>query len=664
MTLDRDRLTNSDPADAGKGGGGVAAGRRARTDSIPPRPTSMLPPGSDVDMEAYAAREREAADGALDAFGVHLETRADSGGGGVPPVKRPSRMNAALKVTAYGADGKVIKSWSSPAIWKDKLPVVAEGTRKGSSWSWNYHALVNVNTDERGAGGQSAEAWGTKLGAARLVIHIADINDVTQLELLDLSDVRGMERGKFEEGSDLLGDALPEDAAGAGGKGKVGKDEAKPGGERKGKGGETPEETGTGTGDERREGQESDVELEGVEDESFGDDPESEQLAAEFEKSIGIFEGEADDVPGGETYGREGDDTSADGKGKGGDHFMRGGGEKSRGRSEDGVDVARDDTPGGQKTGEEGAVGGEDGGRKGGVRGGGGIALFFGFTIAIPESLVGAVEVALIVESGHIGSFGPKVLSKGTRKFASSATTRKALASEVRKEAAERMRKLQKVLADAKKKPPKGLTAHEKKLLKEWSELSAEERKRAMRVTYWEMQRQMFDSTLKASQKEAKQLRRSIAKAKNPAKRAELEQRLAYVEKVEEAASIQPIAGRLPINHELAGKDFPRELLPKKYQADGLRFTEHGFPDFEPHAFTLPNGKKYVEIEYTGTREGDFAAATRAAGLRRKPEDYVWHHHEETGKMMLIPEDLHKAVKHTGGVAGHKHATGIAKYGE
>ena len=63
-------------------------------------------------------------------------------------------------------------------------------------------------------------------------------------------------------------------------------------------------------------------------------------------------------------------------------------------------------------------------------------------------------------------------------------------------------------------------------------------------------------------------------------------------------SDITLVAGRLPRNHEFAGKQLPGDLLPPAYRKQGLRFTETGFPDFEPYAVTLPNGQKYVEMTF------------------------------------------------------------------
>jgi filamentous hemagglutinin len=124
-----------------------------------------------------------------------------------------------------------------------------------------------------------------------------------------------------------------------------------------------------------------------------------------------------------------------------------------------------------------------------------------------------------------------------------------------------------------------------------------------------------------------------------------------------------PVAGRLPINHDYAGKAFPANMLPPRYRAKGVQFTPQGYPDFMPHAKQLPNGKKYVEIEYTGGRNADFAAANKKAGLDETPLGYTWHHVEDMRTMVLVPTDLHDAVKHAGGVSTYKHASGVDAYG-
>lgn len=112
------------------------------------------------------------------------------------------------------------------------------------------------------------------------------------------------------------------------------------------------------------------------------------------------------------------------------------------------------------------------------------------------------------------------------------------------------------------------------------------------------------------------------------------------------------INGRKPINSRYTGEIYPAENLPpsiRESYPDGVRFTEDGFPDFSPYVD--------VQVEVDGLRGDhyeDFKAANRAAGYgdhARSPEGYTWHHHQDGRTMQLVPTDLHRAVKHTGGAA-------------
>ena len=37
--------------------------------------------------------------------------------------------------------------------------------------------------------------------------------------------------------------------------------------------------------------------------------------------------------------------------------------------------------------------------------------------------------------------------------------------------------------------------------------------------------------------------------------------------------------------------------------------------------------------------------------LENTPEGYTWHHVEDGKTMMLVPSDIHSAVRHTGGAS-------------
>lgn len=111
---------------------------------------------------------------------------------------------------------------------------------------------------------------------------------------------------------------------------------------------------------------------------------------------------------------------------------------------------------------------------------------------------------------------------------------------------------------------------------------------------------------------------------------------------------IRKIGKQIPQNSQLAGTQYPPTRmtsdLAEKYPL-GVWFDEEGFPNFMIYA------KQVVEVKITGAGRFDFARANLAAGLERTPSDMTWHHHQDGKSMLLIPKDIHDAVKHTGGVA-------------
>ncbi|MGU3776406.1 hemagglutinin repeat-containing protein [Burkholderia metallica] len=109
------------------------------------------------------------------------------------------------------------------------------------------------------------------------------------------------------------------------------------------------------------------------------------------------------------------------------------------------------------------------------------------------------------------------------------------------------------------------------------------------------------------------------------------------------------VNGRYPINSKYADQQFPMDKLPPEIQQkypQGVKFNSQGFPDFLPYA------KAKTDISnLTGNYRTDEALANKKVGLSETPEGYVWHHVENGQTMLLIPQDLHNAVRHTGGSA-------------
>jgi hypothetical protein len=270
------------------------------------------------------------------------------------------------------------------------------------------------------------------------------------------------------------------------------------------------------------------------------------------------------------------------------------------------------------------------------------IALFGGI-VSVPVALRGVVEVALIASSGDMTGAGAQLFRKGLGTLTSAVAVRKMVALEAR------------LAAFKETEAAIERIAKDRKTASAWAKLTSDEKEQATRIIYWELQRKYFKGYLDAAKQAKAQAKAALGKAPGS---VDAQQSLQTAELAEEAATVSPVAGRLPRNHELAGKQLPAEKLPPAYRKQGLRFTDTGFPDFEPHALTLPNGKKYVEIQYTGNHRRDFAAANAKAGYAGIPVGHTWHHSEELGRMYLVPLDLHREVKHTGGVATYRHVTG------
>ena len=127
-------------------------------------------------------------------------------------------------------------------------------------------------------------------------------------------------------------------------------------------------------------------------------------------------------------------------------------------------------------------------------------------------------------------------------------------------------------------------------------------------------------------------------------------------------STVKKINGRYPINARFAGgfwrhndpAKIPVEIV-QKYP-EGVRFNERGFPIFNQHLHEHPTkGFGDIELDHpTGKSWKDIRQADNQFGIDakyRKDNNLVWHHHEDTGRMQLIPKDLHNAVRHTGGYA-------------
>jgi uncharacterized membrane protein YheB (UPF0754 family) len=122
--------------------------------------------------------------------------------------------------------------------------------------------------------------------------------------------------------------------------------------------------------------------------------------------------------------------------------------------------------------------------------------------------------------------------------------------------------------------------------------------------------------------------------------------------------SVDKINSRYPINGDLAGQKYPLYKLPEDLQVkypDSVMIDERGFARFEPYTYVDESGRIYkVELDSITGDYKDTKSANEAMGIEDKPKGYTWHHLEDAKTLILVPEDLHDAIKHTGGRAVNK----------
>jgi hypothetical protein len=130
---------------------------------------------------------------------------------------------------------------------------------------------------------------------------------------------------------------------------------------------------------------------------------------------------------------------------------------------------------------------------------------------------------------------------------------------------------------------------------------------------------------------------------------------LSILEKKAYPDSVGKVNNRRPVNGDLAGRKFPIEKLPSELRAkypNSVEFDSKGFPRFEPYTHVDASGRAYkVELDKVTGDARDFYKANAIMGLDKTPDNFTWHHVEDAKTMILIPTDLHDAVRHTGGRA-------------
>jgi hypothetical protein len=529
-----------------------------------------------------------------------------------PRVAEGKHLNAVLKVVAYDAQGGVIGSWSAKARWEGPLPEHFHGDHGSGTWIWDNAASVHtvrIRAHADGSGGESVEAWAAKLHARRVEIFAAPIDAVAER-----SEARPEEARNAPGHAD---DSQVEDRTGR-----------TPGHAPAGNRPHASDPHPAGPGHETA-----------LSEAGSGEDGLARAIALEHELGIGLgqdddgagADGSGDRSDGPATTAQEGGIPDTGLRGKDASETGQGSGPKDAKDAKDakdGGDREGSTATGGSQEAKAGDQDGEDRGAENGRFGGegregddgvrGAIALFGGL-VGVPEALKGVVELALLIEAGDItgagGSLFKDLFKAGFGRATSVALAREVVAREARIVAEREVRVVMKQLATK----------------KAFTSLAREEQERVLRIVYWEKQRQFFRGYLQAAKAEQRAVGQALQKAKGT-QRIPLSSRRATAVMGEEIARVEPVAGRLPRNHAYAGRSFPPERLPPR-------------------------------VVFTGSRDAEVAAANAAVQLERTPRFYTWHHNEDMGTMSLVPDELHKAVGHTGGTAGYKHHHGV-DYGD
>lgn len=115
------------------------------------------------------------------------------------------------------------------------------------------------------------------------------------------------------------------------------------------------------------------------------------------------------------------------------------------------------------------------------------------------------------------------------------------------------------------------------------------------------------------------------------------------------------VHNRCKINERYAGTTVmcSDPVLAGRYP-DGVPFTPQGYPDFSGYA------KESITFEPVGSSEGmcltgnhakDIRMANKIMGYERTPVGYTWHHSEDMRTLQLVPTDLHRGIRHSGGAS-------------
>jgi len=103
--------------------------------------------------------------------------------------------------------------------------------------------------------------------------------------------------------------------------------------------------------------------------------------------------------------------------------------------------------------------------------------------------------------------------------------------------------------------------------------------------------------------------------------------------------------GGEPRNYDPKGTVHPKTFGKHKKQ---VSVSMQGFPLFDKFVYKNDGKRGDVRGIPKTTPAWETAAANAKLGLSITPKGFIWHHHQNHGRMQLVPKRTHKGVGHTG----------------
>jgi hypothetical protein len=548
-----------------------------------------------------------------------------------------TRPADAIIVVIASKGGKELGRWEGPMDYSFELPARFTAKRAGAGWVWSdkLGAGINIQSQDRHKGGISLTKWARRLGAKEIEIVLIP----------------------------HPGSAEPD--AGKRGYGTHGQ----------GQGGDQPE------GDSSADGHRAEI--------APGSGTRAQDGAGEDGDDVAPIE---DLVTGG--MGKQGPGSAASGASGREDAHGQGATLRSAGHEEGSENPSWNEAPGAAIDNEHGGrtptEHGQLGGSAGGEQGGKGRVLGSGWlnVIDAPEEIAPAVTIGILLADANVANLGKGLFEKAIKRLA-----RETLEQEIE-------RTIRTALRSAMRAQKRQL-----RQVKSFRTLSTAEQTRILKDMEKQAELELYERLQKYAHRKADEYERAAAKVADESdeqgrrSRELAEENAAAYREIEEACaqktggSVKARPSEAEARHpydphrtrEELEADYPGEvesatvpptnkpnvkLRGSRNQKSGTVHDARGFPIFDDVAVydtRLPSTvwSQDNSLAHMRAATRDLRAAIqngRVGPNRFTPEQldaiekgqpqipgYTWHHHQEPGRMQLVPRTLHQDTKHVGG---------------